>query len=62
MNLLIYHIHIGHFHHHYDPKIKNKANRATKASGSYVKPDKLEVLKDENKTLKRTQNELEHDI
>jgi hypothetical protein len=53
---------ISHFHHHYDPKIKSKASRISKASSSYAKPDHLEVLKDENKTLKNRQNELEHDI
>lgn len=53
---------LGHFHHHYDPKIKSKASRISKASSSYAKPDHLEVLKDENKTLKNRQNELEHDI
>jgi len=41
---------LGHFDHHYDPKIKHKIQASIDDTSQF--PDKLEVLKDQNMKLK----------
>jgi len=54
---------LGHFDHHYDPKIKRKAATANAdLNTDQGFPDKLEVLKDQNMHLKSRHKDLEEQV